>query len=389
MRAYRRLHVRLPQRHGDKLDNILGGGIQPVRVVLRVLALSQLHLGKAASEVAANVRLTSKAVREIGRRYQDTGLDCALYDGQRPGRRRRRPAHVAAGKNRLQLLETLVGRLGVRLFRAAGRALHGHGDTPPVERGGDQGDKARIAVAPDGDPVVADIGSRVQVAHGVAIAARLNPRIDLLARLAATAAEIAMIVKQHGQAGLPEDFRIAVKRHGDGRGRTMGHYDGGKRRGPLGTIESAEQQRAFGRELDGLEHRAALQLRAPKAENYRAFAAVTTPASARGRWSVEVQWSNLSRSGAATTARTRKKGVGIVLIIAYPVDSICLRSIWLKVCRFGKARIRFAGIENRVTILWPMVIESGFTITIRGFPSRTARVDRNTEEKYKSEDGKE
>ena len=67
MRAYRRLHVRLPKRHRDKLDNILGGGIQPVRVVLRALALCQLHQGKATSDVADSVRLTSKAVREIGR----------------------------------------------------------------------------------------------------------------------------------------------------------------------------------------------------------------------------------------------------------------------------------------------------------------------------------
>jgi hypothetical protein len=85
MRTYRRLHVRLLKRHRDKLDSLLRGGIQQVRVVLRALALCQLHLGKPASEVAANVRLTPKAVREIGRRYQDLGLDRALYDKQRPG----------------------------------------------------------------------------------------------------------------------------------------------------------------------------------------------------------------------------------------------------------------------------------------------------------------
>ena len=84
MRAYRRLHVRLPKRHRAKLDNILSGGIRPVRVVLRALALSQLHQGKSTSEVADSVRLTSKAVRDIGRRYQDSGLDCALYDRQWP-----------------------------------------------------------------------------------------------------------------------------------------------------------------------------------------------------------------------------------------------------------------------------------------------------------------
>jgi putative transposase len=85
MRAYRRLHVRLPKRHRDKLDDILSGGIRPVRVVLRTLALSQLHQGKPTSDVADSARLTSKAVREIGHRYQDSGLDCALYDKQRPG----------------------------------------------------------------------------------------------------------------------------------------------------------------------------------------------------------------------------------------------------------------------------------------------------------------
>lgn len=85
MRAYRRLRVRLPKRQMDKLDSILSGGLQPVRVVLRALTLSQLHQGKVASEVAANLRINPKTVREIGRRYQDTGLDAALYDKQRPG----------------------------------------------------------------------------------------------------------------------------------------------------------------------------------------------------------------------------------------------------------------------------------------------------------------
>ncbi|MGH8459716.1 MAG: helix-turn-helix domain-containing protein, partial [Nevskiales bacterium] len=61
------------------------GGIQPVRVVLRALALLQLHEGKTVSEVAANVRLTPKAVREIGRRYEEGGLDRALWERQRPG----------------------------------------------------------------------------------------------------------------------------------------------------------------------------------------------------------------------------------------------------------------------------------------------------------------
>ncbi len=85
MRACRRLHIRLPKRHRDKVDLLLRGGIQPVRVVLRALALTQLHEGKAVAEVASNVRLTAKAVRQIGRRYEAHGLDRALHDKPHPG----------------------------------------------------------------------------------------------------------------------------------------------------------------------------------------------------------------------------------------------------------------------------------------------------------------
>jgi putative transposase len=85
MRSYRRLRVRLKKGDRERLDELLSGGGQPVRLVKRGLALYQLSDGKAASEVAANVRLSAKAVREIGRRYEEGDLDRALYDKQRPG----------------------------------------------------------------------------------------------------------------------------------------------------------------------------------------------------------------------------------------------------------------------------------------------------------------
>jgi putative transposase len=85
MRAYRRLRVRLKKADRDQLDDVLGGGIQPVRTVLRALSLTHLHEGRSVSEVAEIVRLTPKAVREIGRRCVDSGLDEALYDKTRPG----------------------------------------------------------------------------------------------------------------------------------------------------------------------------------------------------------------------------------------------------------------------------------------------------------------
>jgi len=52
MRAYRRLRVRLKKRDREELDRVLNGGIQPVRVVLRSLALCQLHEGRRIAEVA-------------------------------------------------------------------------------------------------------------------------------------------------------------------------------------------------------------------------------------------------------------------------------------------------------------------------------------------------
>ena len=85
MRAYRRVRVRLKKRDREKLEEVLSGGVQPVRTVLRALALSHLHDGKSTGEVAALVRLTPKAVRQIGRRYENVGLETALYDKPRPG----------------------------------------------------------------------------------------------------------------------------------------------------------------------------------------------------------------------------------------------------------------------------------------------------------------
>lgn len=58
--------MQLTKRDRDKLDEVLSGGIQAVRVVLRALALQHLHDGKPVSGVAAHVPLTPKAVREIG-----------------------------------------------------------------------------------------------------------------------------------------------------------------------------------------------------------------------------------------------------------------------------------------------------------------------------------
>jgi len=67
------------------LKTLLSGGIQQVRVVLRAVALLQLAKGISAPRIAEFVPLTPQAIRKIGHRYLDEGLDRALYEKQRPG----------------------------------------------------------------------------------------------------------------------------------------------------------------------------------------------------------------------------------------------------------------------------------------------------------------
>ena len=85
MRTYRRLRVHLSKRDRKELRQLPRKGLQPVRTVLRALTLLQLDAGQTAGEVASHLQLSSKAVREIGRRYEQKGIERALHDKQRPG----------------------------------------------------------------------------------------------------------------------------------------------------------------------------------------------------------------------------------------------------------------------------------------------------------------
>jgi transposase len=55
--------------------------------LLRALAIRQLGDGHTATEAAARVRLTPKAVRALAARYRQGGLERALYDKHRPGKK--------------------------------------------------------------------------------------------------------------------------------------------------------------------------------------------------------------------------------------------------------------------------------------------------------------
>jgi len=80
-----RLQIELTKQDRKQLDELLSGGLQPVRTVLRALALRQLDGGLSTPAVGASLGLSAKAVWQIGNRYKQGGLDRALLDAPRPG----------------------------------------------------------------------------------------------------------------------------------------------------------------------------------------------------------------------------------------------------------------------------------------------------------------
>ena len=76
-------HLKAPDN--KELRQMLSGGVQQVRVVLRALALLQLGDGCSAPTVSRTVHLTAQAIRTIAKRYHHGGLQRALYEKQRPG----------------------------------------------------------------------------------------------------------------------------------------------------------------------------------------------------------------------------------------------------------------------------------------------------------------
>jgi len=79
------LRIEITKKDQRELEQFLSGGIQPVRAVLRAMALVQLAKGVSAPRIAEFISLTPQAIRKVGHRYTDGGLDRALYEKERPG----------------------------------------------------------------------------------------------------------------------------------------------------------------------------------------------------------------------------------------------------------------------------------------------------------------
>ena len=85
MKKSKERQVELSKQEREQLRRLLNGGLQPVRTVLRAMALRQLSAGHAIRAVAASVGLTPKTVWLVSQRYRQGGLEQALYEGPRPG----------------------------------------------------------------------------------------------------------------------------------------------------------------------------------------------------------------------------------------------------------------------------------------------------------------
>jgi putative transposase len=82
----KQVQVQLAKQEQQELRRVLRAGLQPVRTVLRALALRQLAEGQTVRQVAKNLALTPKTVWLTSQKYRQGGLERALYERSRPGK---------------------------------------------------------------------------------------------------------------------------------------------------------------------------------------------------------------------------------------------------------------------------------------------------------------
>jgi putative transposase len=88
MQSYHRVHVELRRQDRRRVTETLSKGQESARVLRRASILRQLDSGQRVAQVAANTGVAPKTVRAIARRFEEEGLDSALYEKPRPGQAR-------------------------------------------------------------------------------------------------------------------------------------------------------------------------------------------------------------------------------------------------------------------------------------------------------------
>jgi putative transposase len=86
--TYHRVRVQIRKRDRKQMAEMLNKGRESARVLRRALILRQLDQGETAAQVAGHVGVAPKTVRAIARRYEEEGLEAALYEKPRPGQPR-------------------------------------------------------------------------------------------------------------------------------------------------------------------------------------------------------------------------------------------------------------------------------------------------------------
>ena len=67
---------------------MLRKGPESARVLRRASILRRPDGGQTVPQVAANMGVAAKTVRAVARRYEEEGLESALYENARPGKQR-------------------------------------------------------------------------------------------------------------------------------------------------------------------------------------------------------------------------------------------------------------------------------------------------------------
>ena len=88
MQSHHRVHVQLKREDRQQVYGMLTKGRESSRVLRRASILRQLDRGHKAAQVATSVGVAAKTVRAIAQRYEEEGLESALYEKPRPGKQR-------------------------------------------------------------------------------------------------------------------------------------------------------------------------------------------------------------------------------------------------------------------------------------------------------------
>ena len=79
--------VKLTEGEREELRGLLKNGVLPVRTVVRALVLLRLDEGITTPQAAGLFELSDEGVRKIALRYREGGLETAVWEGERPGKR--------------------------------------------------------------------------------------------------------------------------------------------------------------------------------------------------------------------------------------------------------------------------------------------------------------